>query len=219
MDHSKAKHYSHRLEQCYSGAVYDALREKGLRNCVLPSGIVPLIPGRRLAGPVFTVEGERIKTSDHETLLGWTELLSKVTEGSVLVIQPNDDEQAYMGELSAETLSLKGVRGCVIDGNCRDTDFITRLGFRVFCKGRTPKDIVGTWLPQKYLAPVEIGGVTINPTDFLIGDIDGVVVIPGDMIEEIVSRAEEFLRTESQVRKWILEGTDPQEAYLKYGKF
>lgn len=64
------------------------------------------------------------------------------------MMQPNDYEQAYMGELSAESLSLKGIRGVVIDGNCRNTEFISRLGFRVFCKGNTPKDVVGTWLPK-----------------------------------------------------------------------
>ena len=213
------KHYSHRLEQCYSGAVYDALREKGIRNCVLPSDLTPLISNRRLAGPVYTVEGERVKTSDHETLLEWTGLLSKVPEGAVLMIQPNDDEQAYMGELSAETLSLKGVRGAVIDGNCRDSDFITRLGFRVYCKGYTPKDVVGTWLPKHFSKSITIGNVTINPKDFMIGDQDGIVIIPGDLVDEIVTRAEEFLGTESMVRKAIMEGTDPREAYLKFGKF
>jgi len=55
MNSDQAKYISHRLEQCYSGTVYDALREKGIRNCVLPSEINPLIADRRLAGPVFTV--------------------------------------------------------------------------------------------------------------------------------------------------------------------
>ncbi|WFS62608.1 RraA family protein [Pseudodesulfovibrio thermohalotolerans] len=210
---------AHRLEQCYSGAVYDALREKGIRDCVLPPEFAPLAPGRRLAGPVYAVEGERVTTSDHETLLEWTGLLSKVPSGTVLMIQPNDMEQAYMGELSAETLSLKGVRGAIIDGNCRDTDFIVRSGFRVFAKGKTPRDVVGTWLPRKFDAPVLMGGVTVNPGDFVVADEDGIVIVPGDLVEEITTRAEEFLRTESLVRKAILEGEDPQQAYIKYGKF
>ena len=53
----------------------------------------------------------------------------------------------------------------------------------------------------------------------MIGDRDGIVIIPGELIEEIVARAEEFLSTESLVRKAILEGADPQDAYIKFGKF
>lgn len=219
MNLNQIKQYSHRFEQCYSGVVYDAMREKGLRDCVLPSDFKPLIPGRTLAGPVYTVEGERVQTSDHETLLQWTGLLSKVPAQTVLVIQPNDHEQAYMGELSAETLALKGVRGVIIDGNCRDTDFITRLGFRIFSKGYTSRDVVGTWLPKKFEEPVTIGKVTLKSGDFIVGDNDGVVAVPSELVEEILNRAEEFLRTESMVRKAILEGADPQEAYVKYGKF
>ena len=66
---------------------------------------------------------------------------------------------------------------------------------------------------------IEIGGVSINQGDYAFADRDGVVIIPGDMAEAVTARAEELINTESLVRKAILEGTDPVEAYLKYGKF
>ena len=210
---------SHRLEQCYSGVVYDALRSEGLRNTALPPAIVPLLPERRLAGPVFTVEGARTQASDHDTLLAWTGLLSAVPAGSVLLIQPNDCEQAYMGELSAETLSYRNVRGCVIDGNIRDSDFIRRLGFRTFCRGTSPVDVVGTWLPTSIGGSVRVGTVTVHTGDFIVADCDGAVVIPADRVEEITTIAEGYLMTESMVRQAILQGTDPQEAYIANNKF
>ncbi len=213
------KNITHRLEQCYSGVIYDAMREQGLRNCVLPSSIKPLHIERRLAGPAYTVLGKRCEASDHETLLAWTKLLSTVPQDSVLVIQPNDDEQAYMGELSAETLNFRGVRGAVIDGNIRDSEFINRLGFRIFSKGTSPMDVVGSWLPTELGKSVTIGKVTVNTDDFIVADRDGVVVIPQNIVENITARAESFLSTESNVRNEILQGISPETAYLNHSKF
>jgi regulator of RNase E activity RraA len=124
-----------------------------------------------------------------------------------------------MGELSAETLKLKGVRGYVADGGCRDVDFILKLGFPVWCRYLTPRDIVGYWLPDGFDQPIRIGEVTIRPGDLALGDRDGMVILPQDRAEEIVAAAETAIGTENLVRKAILEGMDPQEAYIKYGKF
>ena len=105
-----------------------------------------------------TVSGKVDPTADpHETLLGWTGLLSKARAGTVLICQPNDSTVAHMGELSAETLKLKGVRGYVADGGCRDVDFILKLGFPVWCRYFTPRDIVGYWLPADKAMVEKVG--------------------------------------------------------------
>ncbi len=67
--------------------------------------------------------------------------------------------------------------------------------------------------------PVAIGGIAVRPGDWLIGDIDGVVVIPGSIAADVVAEVEAVMRTEGLVRKAILEGVDPREAYLRHGKF
>ena len=209
-----------RLEQCYSGAFYDALRAMGRADCVLPHEIRPLDPARRLAGKVFTVSGRLDETlDDHETLLRWTALLSKAPADSVVICQPNDRCLAYMGELSAETLQFRGVRGAIVDGGCRDSELISRIGFRVFCRYFTPKDVVGRWAPDELGGLISMGGVEFHSGDYVLADRDGIVMIPGDLAEEVTARTERILQTENLVRKAILEGVDPQEAYLKYGKF
>ncbi len=213
-------HLGHRLEQCYSGAVYDVLRALGHRNCVLPDTIRPLDPVRRLAGPVFTVSGHSAEElDDHETLLQWTGMLSKSPAGRVIICQPNDSTMSHMGELSAETLKLRGVLGFIVDGGCRDSEFIYRNGFRVFCRYYTPRDVVGRWMPDAFGEPIEIGGVPIHCDDYVLADRDGVVVIPGQLTAQVVEEAEKVMRSESLVRKAILEGVDPQQAYLRFGKF
>ena len=119
-----------RLERCYTGIIHDTMRAMGLKDFVLPPELRPLLPGQKLAGPAFTVEGKTGEFDAHETLLGWTGLLSAAKPGHVWVCQPNTNEIALMGELSAETLKNKGVRGCVIDGLSRDTEFMVEMGFR-----------------------------------------------------------------------------------------
>ncbi len=209
-----------RLEACYAAAVHDVLRARGHDRCVLPAPIRALDPSRRLAGEVWTVSGHVDATLDpHDTLLQWTGLLSKAPSGKVVVCQPNTHAIALMGELSAETLHFRGVCGYVVDGGCRDTEFILGLGFPVWCSFTTPRDIVGRWVPDRFGEPVTIGDVTISTGDWLLADRDGVVIIPGAIAADVVAETEAVLQQENKVRTAILSGMDPRDAYLKFGKF
>ena len=208
------------LEGCYTSVIHDVMRARGLRNFTLPPRIVPLQPELTLTGPVWTVEGRIDEAaSAHDTLLAWTGLLSKAPGGHIWVSQPHNQMVAQMGELSAETLHRKGVRGVVADGALRDTNFILRLGMPCWGTFHTPRDIVGMWLPTGTDVPIMIGEVRIEPGDWVHGDRDGMVCIPGALLDEVVPEAVEAMQTESKIRKAILEGVDPQEAYLKWGKF
>ena len=127
-------------------------------------------------------------------------------------IRPLDPTRKLAGEIW--TFS-----GYVVDGRCRDTEFILEQGFRVFCNLNTPADIVARWMPERFGEPVTIGDVTICTGDYLLADRDGVVIIPGRIAADVVARTEQVLQTENKVRTAILGGMDPQEAYLKFGKF
>ena len=209
-----------RLAACYTGAVHDVLRMMGHEHIVLPPEIKAIAPGTRLAGPVWTVAGHIDRTrTRHETLLGWCTLLSRAPSGHVVVCQPNNREVALMGELSAQTLKTRGVLGYVVDGGSRDTDLVLEQGFPVFCAFLTPSDIVERWIPDRYAEPITIGSVTIRTGDYLLGDRDGVVIIPRAVAEEAVTRTEEVVATESDMRRALIGGMDPIEAYNKYGKF
>ena len=209
-----------RLRACYTGAVHDVLRMMGHERIVLPPAIKPLDPTLKLAGPVWTVSGhvDRTKTR-HETLLGWCTLLSKAPRGHVVVCQPNNHEVAMMGELSAQTLAARGVLGFVVDGGSRDTGLVLEQRFPVWCSFLTPSDIVARWIPDAYGAPIDIGGVTITTGDWLLADRDGVVIVPKAIAEEVVVRTEEVVSTESDMRKALVGGMDPVDAYNAYGKF
>ena len=209
-----------RLARCYTGAVHDVLRMMGHDDIVLPPEIKAIAPGTRLAGPVWTVSGHIDRTkSRHETLLGWCTLLARAPAGHVVVCQPNNHEVALMGELSAQTLAARGVLGYVVDGGSRDTDLVLTQRFPVFCSFLTPSDIVERWIPDRYGEPVTIGTVTIVTGDYLLADRDGVVIVPKAVAAEVVARTEEVVATESEMRRALVGGMDPVEAYNRYGKF
>lgn len=209
-----------RLETCYTGVVHDIMRARGMRNFTLPHDITPLMTERTLCGPAFTIEGRPDDTADgHQTLLAWTGLLSKAKPGHIWVCQPHTHDLAQMGELTAETLQKKGVLGCVLDGHARDTNFLINIGFQTWRRGHTPNDIVGRWLPTTTEIPIQIGDVQIEPGDYLLGDRDGMVRVPRAVVQEVTDKSIEAMQTENKVRTAIMQGIDPQEAYLKYGKF
>ena len=215
-----AQSLTERLAKCYSGVVHDIMRDDGHQNFTLPSTIRPCKDNHVLAGQIFTMEGAVDKSLDHhETLLAWTGFLSKAPDNKVIICQPNNHEIALMGELSAETLQLKGVRGYIVDGGARDLDFILKIDFPLWSSFYTPRDIVGYWKPTRFEQSIKIGDTIINNNDYVLADIDGVVIIPKEVTEDIIVRSEKLINTESLVRKAIRDGMDPQEAYLKFGAF
>jgi regulator of RNase E activity RraA len=209
-----------RLQKLYASAVYDALRAMGHDNCVLPPGINSLIPGQKLAGEIFTIDGHfEIGQDEHETLVQWATVLSKAPSGKVLICQPNTYEVALMGELSSEVLKKKGVRGYIADGAARDVSFLLENEFPTFCRFNTPKDIVGRWIAKTMGEPIDIGGVAIASGDYVLADIDGVVIIPRSMAEEAITATETKANTETDMRAALMDGMDPVDAFKKFGVF
>tara|TARA_B100001059_G_C17787937_1_gene558322 strand:+ start:68 stop:715 length:648 start_codon:yes stop_codon:yes gene_type:complete len=209
-----------RLSKCYASAVHDVLREKGFGNCVLPPEIQALKRGQKLFGEIYTVSGHIDYTlSRHESLLLWSQVLSKVPNKKVIVCQPNTHSVALMGELSARALMVKETKGYLMDGHCRDVEEIIEAKFPVFCRLSTAADIVERWKYDTLGMPITIGSVTICSGDFIIADMDGAVIIPKEVAEEVITKTEEVMFTESEMRKAILNGMDPEQAYLKFKKF
>ncbi|MGI9480754.1 MAG: RraA family protein [Hyphomicrobiales bacterium] len=209
-----------RLSECYSGIVHDVMRAMDFTDFTLPPELRPLFPGEKLAGPVFTIDGKVDKNADpHETLLEWTGLLSKAKVDHIWTCTPQTMDVALMGELSAETLQKKGVLGCIIDGGIRDVEFLIDMHFQCWSRFFTPRDVVGYWLPNGFDVDIKIGDVVVCPGDYALGDRDGCVILPRERAEEIIDAAEDSIAKENKVRTAILDGMDPQKAYLKYGKF
>ena len=204
----------------YTGAVTDILDEMGYHHQALPHSIQSLVPGQTLAGRALTLLGEPSEVEDPDIVFPpFLRMLGAIRPGDVLTYQANDNVSAHLGELSSETAKFRGARGAVIDGGARDTEYMFRLGFPVFARYKTPLDIRGRWRLVDWNVPIVIGSVAIAPGDLLLGDRDGVIVIPQTIAEEVVTKAEEVVQTEDLVRAAILKGVLPLEAYQRFGRF
>ena len=204
----------------YTGAISDILDEMGFTTQVLPHEIQAVERGQTLAGRALTILGEPTTSADPEIIfVPFLKMLGDVKPGDVLVSQPNDNIAAHLGELSSETAQHRGARGAVIDGGARDTEYIHKIKFPVFARYTTPADIAGRWRLADYNVPVQIGNVKIAPGDYVVGDRDGVLIIPQSVAEEAITKAEQVVETENLVRKAILEGMHPLDAYRRFGRF
>jgi 4-hydroxy-4-methyl-2-oxoglutarate aldolase len=209
-----------RLQACHSSVIHDVMKDLGLAIRVLPRGVVGLAPTMKAAGPVFTVRGRPDPTLDkHTSLYEWAGLLSRSPGGHVVVCQPQDDTRALFGGLSAEALAIKGVRGYIVDGGCRDVQAVIDQGFPVFARFHTPIDIVCAWRAEAFGEPIAVGGLQVLPDDHVLADRDGVILIGATELEPVLAAAERKLATEGEMARAIRAGEDPQAAYLRYRVF
>jgi 4-hydroxy-4-methyl-2-oxoglutarate aldolase len=210
-----------RCNAIYTAAIADVLDRRGVPTQTLPSEVVPLREGMRVAGPAYPVKGRPAPDSDYDSSLRRVlEMLGAAPPGHVLVYETEDLTTAHLGELSVTALKARGVAGAVIDGGCRDVDFILRENFPVFCRYATPQDSTGRWAIVGHgEVEVAIGAVRLARGDWVVGDHDGVVVIPAALAESVVAEAEEKANTENDIRRAVRDGMPPLRAYEKFGTF
>lgn len=209
-----------RFSALYTGAITDVLDRHGRLNHTLPAAIAPLRPGMRLAGPAFTVEGQPQPGVDYDhSIRKVLAMLGSVPPGHVALYQTHDRASAHLGELSVISLKARGCAGAVIDGGCRDIDYILREDYPVFARYTTPADCTTRWELTATNVPIAVGGVRIAPGDYVVADLDGVVVVPAELRDLVLSEAEAKVATESEIRQAVREGTLPLEAYERFGTF
>ena len=211
-----------RFSRIYTAAITDVLDGLGLLRQTLPAALQPLTPDMRLTGYAFTARGRahRGKPREHDaTLRRFLGMLGAVPADSVLVLAANDHEAAHFGELSAEWFRARKVRGAVIDGNTRDTAALVRARFPTFARGRSPQDSVPRWRVSDWGQPLTIGGVRVSLGDIVVGDLDGVVVVPRRVAHEVLERCETLVGTENKVRTAVRRGLTPLAAYEKFKVF
>jgi regulator of RNase E activity RraA len=138
----------------------------------------------------------------------------------VVVIDPGDETTAaHWGELMSNTARGKGASGAVIAGGLRDTPQILEIGFPVFRRYHSPLTAVYRFDITDFMVPIRIGGVAVAPGDFILGDIDGVLVIPAAVVDRVILEAESVRKREDIVRRSLQSGGDIRELFEKYQVF
>ena len=185
------------------------LHEAGGRIGVMPSEIKPVARGMRVCGPAVTV------ASPGGDNLWLHRALYVAQPGDVLVVHVSGAfGYGYWGEIMANAARQRGLGGLVIDGCVRDADLLEELGFPVFARGLsirgTGKDFGARgWINH----PVLFGSLTVSAGDLVVGDRDGVVVVPLARAEAVVTAAEQREAKEAQVLQHIAAGERTLELY------
>jgi 4-hydroxy-4-methyl-2-oxoglutarate aldolase len=211
---------AHRFSAIYTGAITDVLDKHGFLRQTLPPELAPLSPGMRTAGPAWPIEGRPEPGIGYDaSIRRILEMLGAVPEHHVAVYQTHDRSSAHLGELSVTSLKARGCAGAVIDGGCRDVEYILKEDFPVFARHTTPEDCVPRWRLVDYNVSVTIGGVRVSPGDYVVADLDGIVVIPASVLDDVLQEAEAVVSTESDIRTAVRQGVLPLDAYEQYGTF
>jgi len=207
-----------RYEQLYTGAISDVLREHALLDQAIGQ-LIPLRPERSVAGIAFTVKSApNVKITGEMTFR--TQMLEDMAADSFVVWDTSNDEKATLwGGVMTATAVGKGIKAALIDGGIRDTHQILEKDFPVFYKYRIPNGSLGRCLITHYQTPIMIRNVVIKPGDVVLGDIDGVVVVPRDIAFEVLIRAEEIRANEKKIFGWVAAGDSLQQITERGGYF
>ncbi|WP_286850521.1 RraA family protein [Proteiniphilum sp. UBA5480] len=208
-----------RFEKLYTGAINDALREACLLEQALPGRIKPLREYKTIAGFAFTVKSApNVKITGEMEFR--TQMLDDMSEDHFVVWDTSRDDKATLwGGVMTATAKRKKIKAACIDGGIRDTHQILKAEFPIFYEYRISNGSLGRCLITHYQIPIKIGDVDIKPGDIIVGDIDGIVVVPRDIAYNILIRAEQFLVNENEIFDWVHQGDSIQEITQKGGYF
>jgi len=135
----------------------------------------------------------------------------------VRACDPDARNGVTWGELLTTAAMARGAVGLITDGLIRDVHLIREVGFPVFTNGISPVDGGGRHEMVAADVDVECGGIPIKPGDYIFGDVDGIVVIPSDILETTIKGAFEKTEGENNTRRELLEGKSLSDVYDKYG--
>lgn len=174
-------------------------------------GVFPVVQGVKMVGPAFTVRtfpGDWAKP---------VEAVEQAKPGEVIVVEAQGCDRAVWGELATWSAMAKGLAGVVIDGAVRDVEVIRQLGFPVYARSITPEagDPKGF---GELGVEVTCGGVKVRPGDWIVGDDNGVIVVPRELAVEAANRAEDVREKEERIRAEIRAGSTLSEV-LKVKKW
>jgi len=204
-------------ERLYTAVLGDVLDALGYYHQFLPAGIRPMLPEMRVAGRAMPVLVADVFGPQSKPFGLLTEALDSLRPGEVYIGRGATAQAAMWGEILTATAQARGAVGAVVEGYHRDSVKVLGQRFPVFSAGSYAQDSSPRTIVRDFGVPIEVGGVRIRPGDIVVGDIDGVLVIPAEVEEEVVARAIEKASAESLVRIAIEGGMSATEAFATYG--
>ncbi len=199
---------------CYSAAAVFA--DVQYRTGVMDSAIKPAFRAK-ITGQAVTVQLSR------GDLVDPLKALEMAQPGDVIVVDAGGDpDTSVCGGLMGGLAQNRGIRGMIVDGAGRDTDELEDIGWPIWTRAITPRGTHTMFSGRKeelsINVPVACGGVVVNPGDFVVADLMGVVVIPLARAEEVVRLAAEQADREERTRVWVRQGKTVEDLLAEFGR-
>ena len=215
-----------RYEKCYTAAIHDVMSNMNLEgNMGYVSTWLGLdikcmtkdLKREVVAGFAFTIKWFDDPMPDERDRPA-SKMLSSYFKNAILCVDTGRDPvSGYLGELNTNAMMRNDVRASVIDGGAKDTGFVSLMNFPVFCKFSSPVDAYTRNRLRGWHIPISINNVRIEPMDVIVGDADGVIVVPKAIAEEVLVKIEARKATEDKTRELIRSGMSAEEAAIKMG--
>lgn len=193
-----------RLERVDTCAVSDALDHLSLKGAVI--GIHPVWPCPKIAGRVVTVKIVPAGLTRPEHHLA-TPAVESAEPGDIIVVDnAGRTDVSSWGDILSNAAQVKGIRGVIIDGACRDVDGSRVIGFPVYARNGVPVTARGRIIQESYNTLIQCGGVQVRPGDLVIADGSGVVFVPVERAEEVIQTAERIVEREAAMVEAVRGG-------------
>ena len=218
MDKKSLSKYLKELEKIPTASLSDALDKKGIKG-YLSHEVKPVFDTKRIVGRAVTIKDKL--TKEVITPLLALEAIDKAQPGDIIVRtveNGNAKDIALWGGLMSLAAKKKGIKGVVLDGGVRDVLEAKAMSFPIFAKSITPVTSVGRTKVVEFNSSIMIDDVTINPGDIIVGDSDGVVVIPVSLLEDVIALAKEIDSLEKQESEELKKGKSIVEVIKKYAR-
>jgi len=203
-----------------TSTVADILDELGYDTSIPASELPPLQSGQRMVGPAVTVRhaparqssGYNIAKGQKPPQLGGRDQVTLCEAGDVMVIEAHGIRDASnFGGLMATSVKEAGIEGLVVDGCVRDVANMRAMGLRVWARGITPRTGKHRIELVEMNGPVDIAGVQVRPGDLVLGDCDGIIVVPLEVAALVLERAQAATAREEKLLAALAQGASAQE--------
>jgi len=194
--------------------VSDALDKLGLRGAVI--GILPMFPCPKIVGFAVTVKITAAGLTRSKQHLGIEAIENAKPDNIIVIDNGGRKDVSCWGEILSVGAKMKGIAGVVIDGAFRDLDAIKTMGFPVYARGVVPVTARGRVMQEAFNILIQCGGVQVRPGDLVIGDDNGVVIVPREKAEEVLKVALELYERENAIIEEIRKGLSIVEVDKKF---
>lgn len=201
----------------YSGLLSDACDRLGIKGKVVEFGLRPAWHGAVLCGWARVIHAEATGWAPVSPYTRQIEAIDMIQPDDLVVATVGRDPGCGLwGELFSTAARARGARGALVDGNIRDTNKISAMGFPIFCRGYSPMDSFGRLEVVPDITSVVVGGVEIDSGDLVFGDIDGIVVLPREEADAALRVAFEKLDAEDTMREELQAGSTLRDAFDRH---